>query len=129
VFDRNTSMRAVGWALTILVTWFMLTDLRPDLQQAAWAIKANQGLGIPANIVLWIGVAGIGATLLYVLPWTSTLGAILLTGFLGGAVMTHMRVNGSGWDIGENVLIGMIAWAALWLRDDRLRVLLPIRFT
>jgi hypothetical protein len=107
----------------------MLTDLRPDLQQAAWAIKANHVLGIPANIVLWIGVAGIGATLLYVLPWTSTLGAILLTGFLGGAVMTHMRVNGSGWDIGENVLIGMIAWAALWLRDDRLRVLLPIRFT
>ena len=43
--------------------------------------------------------------------------------------MTHMRVNGSGWDIGENVLIGMIAWAALWLRDDRLRALLPIRFT
>jgi hypothetical protein len=122
-------MRAAGWALTILVTWFMVTDLRPDLEQAAWAIKANEGLGIPANVVLWIGIAGIVSTLLYVFPWTSTLGAILLTAFLGGAVMTHMRVGGSAWDIGENVLIGVVAWIGLWLRDGRLRTMLPIRFT
>lgn len=122
-------MRVAGWALTILVTWFMVTDLRPDLEQAAWAIKANAGLGIPASVVLWIGIAGIISTLLYVFPWTSTLGAILLTAFLGGAVMTHMRVNGSAWDIGENVLIGVVAWIGLWLRDGRLRTMLPIRFT
>lgn len=122
-------MRVAGWALTILVTWFMVTDLRPDLEQAAWAIKANEGFGIPANVVLWIGIAGIVSTLLYVCPWTSTLGAILLTGFLGGAVMTHMRVNGSAWDIGENVLIGVVAWTGLWLRDGRLRTMLPVRFT
>jgi hypothetical protein len=129
VVDRSSWMRALGWALTLLVTWFMVTDLRPDLDQVAWAIKANEGLGIPANIVLWIGIAGVAATLLYALPWTSALGAILLTAFLGGAVMTHMRVNGSAWDIGENVLIGVIAWAGLWLRDSRVRTLLPIRFT
>jgi hypothetical protein len=122
-------MRVAGWALTILVTWFMVTDLRPDLDQAAWAIKANAGLGIPASVVLWIGIAGIISTLLYVFPWTSTLGAILLTAFLGGAVMTHIRVNGSAWDIGENVLIGVVAWIGLWLRDGRLRTMLPIRFT
>ncbi|HET8750370.1 MAG TPA: DoxX family protein [Sphingomicrobium sp.] len=122
-------MRVAGWALTIFVTWFMVTDLRPDLEQAAWAIKANAGLGIPASVVLWIGIAGIISTLLYVFPWTSTLGAILLTAFLGGAVMTHMRVNGSAWDIGENVLIGVVAWIGLWLRDGRLRTMLPIRFT
>lgn len=129
VAGQTTYLRIAGWILTILVTWFMITDVRPDLQQAAWVIKANAGLGVPANIVLWIGIAGLVSTLLYVVPWTSTLGAVVLTGFLGGAVMTHLRVNGSAWDVGENVMIGVVAWAGLWLRDARLRTLLPIRFT
>jgi hypothetical protein len=121
-------MRITGWALTALVGWFMITDLLPDLEQAAWAVKANAGLGIPANVVLWIGISGAAATLLYLMPWTSPLGAILLTGFLGGAVMTHVRVNGAAWDVAENILIGVVAWFGLWLRDPRLRSLLPARF-
>jgi len=67
--------------------------------------------------------------LAYALPQTSTLGAILLTGFVGGAVVIHLRVNGSLSDMGENVLIGVLAWAGLWLRDPRLRAVLPIRMT
>jgi hypothetical protein len=126
--DQSSTMRVAGWVLATLVGWFMITDLLPDLEQAAWAVKANAGLGIPADVVLWIGISGTAATLLYLLPWTSPLGAILLTGFLGGAVMTHVRVNGAAWDIGENILIGVVAWSGLWLRDDRLRSLLPIRF-
>jgi protein-S-isoprenylcysteine O-methyltransferase Ste14 len=125
--DHSTAMRIAGWVLTALVGWFMVTDLLPDLEQAAWAVKANAGLGIPANVVLWIGISGVVATLLYLLPWTSPLGALLLTGFLGGAVMTHVRVNGAAWDVGENVCIGVVAWLGLWLRDPRVRRLLPIR--
>lgn len=105
----------------------MLRDLFPDLQQAPWAVKANAGLGIPANVVLLIGMAGLLSTLIYALPRTSVLGAILLTGFLGGAAFVHIRVNGSLWDVGENLLIGVAAWAGLWLRDDKLRYLLPFR--
>ena len=127
--NRRSIMQIAGWALTILVAWFMITDLMPDLEQATWAVKANAGSGIPANTVLWVGISGTVATLLYLVPWTSPLGAILLTGFLGGAVMTHVRVNGSPWDIGENVVIGIVAWMGLWLRDSRLMSLLPIRFT
>ncbi|GAO37904.1 hypothetical protein SCH01S_01_00670 [Sphingomonas changbaiensis NBRC 104936] len=125
--SRFKSSVVAGWAITIAVSLFMLRDLFPDLQQASWAVKANAGLGIPANVVLLIGMAGLLSTLIYALPRTSVLGAILLTGFLGGAAFVHIRVNGSLWDVGENLLIGVAAWAGLWLRDDKLRSLLPFR--
>lgn len=118
---------AIGWVLTIAITLFMLADVSFDLRQAPLAVSANASLGIPANVVLPIGVAGLICTLLYLIPRSAMLGCILLSGFLGGAVMTHMRVNGSGWDIGENVLIGILAWAGLWFRDERIRMLIPIR--
>lgn len=125
--ERHSSLNLVGWTITLAVVIFMIRDLSPDLRQASWAIKANAGLGIPANIVLKIGIAGLASTLLYAFPPTSLLGAILLTGFLGGAAFVHIRVNGSTWDVAENVLIGVAAWAGLWLRYERLRSLLPIR--
>jgi hypothetical protein len=105
----------------------MLLDVSFDLRVDPMAVKANAGLGVPADTVFSIGVAGLACTLLYVFPPTATLGAILLTGFLGGAVSIHMRVHGSAHDMGENVLIGILAWGGLWLRDPRLRKLLPIR--
>jgi len=105
----------------------MIRDISPDLQQAPWAIHANAGLGIPANVVLLIGLTGLISALLYVFPHTSLLGAILLTGFLGGAAFVHIRVNGSAWDVGENVVIGVAAWAGIWLRDEQLRSMLPFR--
>lgn len=124
---KHRAMVIAGWAVTLAVTLFMLRDLTPDLQQAPWAIAANEGIGIPGNVVLLIGLSGLVCTLAYLAPPTSLLGAILLTGFLGGAVFTHIRVHGDASDIAENVVIGMLAWGGLWLRDARLRRLLPIR--
>ena len=118
----------VGWAITLAVTLFMLGDISPDLQQAPWAIEGNAGLGIPKDAVRLVGVSGLVCTIAYLFPPTSVLGAILLTGFLGGAVFTHVRVHGDAADIGENVVIGILAWAGLWLRDGRVRKLLPIKW-
>lgn len=128
MLDRAKLLRALGWALTLFVTAFMLRDVSPDLQQAPWVVKANAGMGVPADVVLPIGIAGLVGALLYVLPQTSMLGAIVLTGFLGGAVFTHMRVHGDVQDMGENVMLGVLAWGGLWLRDPRVRMLLPIRW-
>jgi hypothetical protein len=125
--DRLKLYSITGWTITFAVTLFMLRDIAPDLQQAPWVVKANAGLGIPANVVLPIGLLGLVSTLAYALPQTSTLGAILLTGFLGGAVVIHLRVNGGMFDMGENALIGVLAWTGLWLRDARLRSVLPVR--
>jgi protein-S-isoprenylcysteine O-methyltransferase Ste14 len=125
--DRTKSLALAGWVITVAVSLYLLRDVSPDLQQAPWVVKANAAFGIPADAVFLIGAAGLVCTLAYAFSPTSMLGAILLTGFLGGAIFAHVRVNGSAWDIGENVLIGVLAWAGLWLRDERVRALLPVR--
>jgi hypothetical protein len=107
-------MMIAGWVLTLGVTAFMFLDVSYDLRQVKMAVDANAAMGIPADAVLTIGLVGLGCTLLYLFPPTATLGAILLTGFLGGAVVTHLRVHGSLHDMGENVLIGVFAWSGLW---------------
>jgi hypothetical protein len=126
--NQAQMMAMAGWVFTLSVTAFMLVDISFDLRQAKMAIDANAAMGIPADAVLSIGIAGLCCTLLYVFPPTAVLGGILLTGFLGGAIVTHLRVHGSLHDMGENIFIGMVAWAGLWLRDARIRRMLPIRF-
>jgi hypothetical protein len=80
--------------------------------------------GYPENALLAIAIAEIGCAVLYVIPPTAVLGAVLITGYLGGAIATHVRV-------GESFLIplalGVLAWAGLYLRDRRLQALLPLR--
>ncbi len=125
--QRGRIFKLTGWGVTALVTLFMLRDIATDLQQSPWAIQANAGLGIPANIVLPIGLSGLAATLLYAFPRTAVLGAILLTGFFGGACVIHLRIHGAADDIAENVMLGVLAWSGLWLRDPHLRRLLPFR--
>jgi len=125
--NQPKALTIAGWAITIAVTLFMLLDVSVDLRQLPMAVEANAGLGIPADIVLSIGIAGLIGTLLYVAPPTCLLGAILLSGFLGGAVFSHMRVHGSIHDMAENVVIGVLIWGGIWLRDPRLRRLMPIR--
>lgn len=80
--------------------------------------------GYPEGALLPIGVAELICALLYAVPQTSVLGAILLTGYMGGATATHVRVS-DAWIM--TVLVGVVAWAGLYLREPRLRALLPLR--
>jgi hypothetical protein len=91
-------------------------------------VDAFAQLGIPITLDFAIGILLLLCTLLYALPATSILGAILLTGYLGGAVMSHLRV---GDPLFTHVLfptyLGSLLWLGLYLRDPRLRVLIPLR--
>jgi DoxX-like family len=91
-------------------------------------IDAFAQLGIPIALDIAIGALLLLCTLLYAVPATSILGAILLTGYLGGAVMSHLRV---GDPLFTHVLfptyLGSLLWLGLYLRDPRLRVLIPLR--
>lgn len=80
--------------------------------------------GYPAKVIVGLGVAESASALLYALPWTSVLGAVLLTGYLGGAIATHLRV---GDPFLAPVVIGVLVWLGLFLRDDRIRALLPFK--
>lgn len=80
--------------------------------------------GYPEATLLGIALAELGCALLYAFPRTAVLGAILLTGYLGGATATHVRISDS---FVAPVLVGVFAWAGLFLREERLRALLPLR--
>jgi hypothetical protein len=81
-------------------------------------------LGYSEDLILGIGIVELACTILYVIPRTSILGAILLTGYMGGATATHVRV---GEPFIIPVLVGVLVWGGLYLRDERLRTLLAWR--
>ncbi len=90
--------------------------------------RMSRGLtkfGYPAGLAPWIGLTLLICTLLYVVPRTAILGAILVTGYLGGAVATQVRV-GDPWFLFP-VVMGVMAWGGLWLRDAGLREWIPVR--
>ena len=98
-----------------------------DLAKPAYVVQGMVKYGYPESSVVGIGVALLASVVLYVAPPTSVLGAILLTGYLGGAVSTHVRASDPLGRMLLPVLVAVLAWGALYLRDDRLRALVPLR--
>ena len=81
-------------------------------------------LGLPESLTIPLAVLEIACVLVYLIPATSVLGAILLTGYMGGAICTHLRV---GDPFVVQIAVGVLVWLALYLRDPRLRALIPLR--
>jgi len=92
------------------------------------AVQAFGQLGYPVGLAAGIGILLLACVSLYAVPRTSVLGAILLTGYLGGAVASHVRI-GDPWFSHAlfPVYIGLLVWGGLYLRDERLRALIPLR--
>ena len=131
----NTQVAAVSnktlWAgriISALPVVFLLVDGVMKVMKAPVAVEGSIQLGYPEKVVVAIGVVLLICTLLYVIPQTSILGAILLTGYLGGAIATHMRVgNPLFTHVLFPVYVGVMVWGGLFLRDNRLRALIPLR--
>ncbi len=81
-------------------------------------------LGWPVSLALGLGILEVACTVVYLIPRTAVLGAILLTGYLGGAIATHVRV-GDGF--APHIIFGVLIWGGVYLRDPRLRALIPLR--
>ena len=125
--ETSKTMRWAGTALSGLVIAFLLMDAAMKLLRLPIVAKSGLELGWPAETALPLGIVLLACTLLYAWPRTALLGAILLTGYLGGAVATHVRI-GSPWfsHILFGVYLGLFIWGGLWLRNARLRALFPI---
>jgi hypothetical protein len=124
------SNRAIwaGRVMSGLVIFFLLLDGAMKLVPLDVVIKASEPLGIPGSLARTLGVLTIVCTLLYAFPRTAVLGAILLTGYLGGAVATHLRVGDPLFThVLFGVYLGLLAWGGLYLRDSRLRALIPLQ--
>jgi hypothetical protein len=94
------------------------------LVKPAMVVQEFSRLGYPENLVIVIGVLELVCTVVYAIPRTSVLGAILLTGYLGGATATHVRI---GDPFFGPVVFGVLVWLGLFLSEERLRELLPLR--
>jgi hypothetical protein len=117
-----------GRIISGLVTAFMLFDGIFKLPKPAPVVDSFKTLGYDPNIAITIGVLSLVCAILYAIPRTSILGAILLTGYLGGAVATHVRVGDPLFThILFPVYLGVLAWLGLYLRDEHLRALVPLR--
>ncbi len=127
--DRTTTVSTgslwTGRIFVALIFLFMLFDGGIKVLRMAPAVEGTARLGYPTSLVLPIGVVGLVCAFLYAIPRTSLLGAILLTGFLGGATATQVRVQ-DPWFFFP-VVIGMIVWVGPFLMDERLRALIPLR--
>jgi hypothetical protein len=120
----------IGYGLSGLVIAFMLFDGGIKLVPLDVVINATAELGYPPSVGLarGLGILGLVCTALYAYPRTSVLGAILLTGYLGGTVATHLRAGSPVFShMLFGVYLGIMLWGGLYLRDDRLRALIPYR--
>jgi hypothetical protein len=117
----------IGRVFSALAVLFLLLDGVMKLVKPAPIVEATVRLGYPESTIIPIGIVLVLSTILYALPRTCVLGAILLTGYLGGAVATHVRAGGSLFEIIFPVIMGVFVWAGLYLRYARLRAFIPLR--
>ena len=114
-----------GRIVSGLIVMFLLVDGVMKSMKARVAVEGTIQLGYPESVIVWLGIVLLACTLLYAIPRTSILGAILLTGYLGGAVATHVRVGDPLFSHAFfPVYLGVLLWGSLLLRDNRLRALI-----
>jgi len=114
-----------GRIISALPVLLLLFSGVMKLMKPAPVVQGFAQFGYPETLILKIGILEIFCTVVYMIPRTSVLGAILMTGYLGGATATNVRVGDPSSFI--PVLVGVLVWAGLYLRDDRLRALIPLR--
>lgn len=126
----ENAMRKIGIGLTVLAALFWAMDAGMKLANLPQVAETMTPLGWPSDsgTILTLGLIQAVSLALYLIPRTSVLGAVLLTGYLGGAIATHLRVGSpllSHTLFG--VYVGLVTWGGLWLRDAALRRLFPFR--
>jgi DoxX-like family len=115
-----------GWILGVLPALMLTMSGLMKLVQPTAVVEGFEHLGWPVSLAVGLGVVEIGCTIVYLIPSTTILGAILLTGYLGGAMATHLRI---GESLVPPLLVGVVVWLGIFLREPRLRALIPLRKT
>lgn len=124
------TVRTASWgahAVSALPVLFLLFDGVAKLMKPAPVVEATVALGIPESALLGLGLLLLGCLAVYLVPRTAVLGAVLLTGYLGGAIATHVRTGPDLFSLLFPVILGGLLWGGLYLRDVRLRALVSLR--
>ena len=124
--ESNRLQLWAGRIISILPALFLLIDGIMKLLKPAVVVDATVKLGYPESTIVGLGIVLLACTILYLIPRTSVIGAILLTGYLGGAIATHVRVGDPLFPVIFPVILGAMLWAGLYLRNERLRSVVPL---
>jgi hypothetical protein len=120
--NNNKTSRIIGWVLSIIIILFLLFDAYGKLTKPDMVVKGTMDLGYPENVITPIGIILLVCTVLYAIPKSALLGAVLLTGYMGGAIATHIRVENPLFShILFPVYLAILFWLGLYLRSDKLR--------
>jgi len=123
--NNNHVLTWAGRVITALVALMLVFSASMKFKNPPEVAEQFVGkLGYPAELIFAIGIVEVSCVVLYLIPQTAILGAVLLTGYLGGAVATHVRIHDN---FAGAVVGGVLVWLALYLREPRVRALLPIR--
>ena len=114
-----------GRVMSALPILLVLMSSVMKLLKLPAVVEGFASAGLPQHLILTIGIIELLCVVVYAVPRTSVLGAILMTGLLGGATITTLRVGDPTYPM--PVVLGMLAWGGLYLRDPRLRALIPLR--
>jgi len=120
----SKTMLWAGWLVSVLPALMLLFSATGKFLKPTAVVEGFGHLGWPHELAFALGVVELVCTVLYLVPQTAVLGAILVTGYLGGAIATHVRID-EGFIV--QALLGVLVWLGLYLRDARLRALIPIR--
>jgi len=124
---KNPSNKILGLILSGLAVLFLAFDAGMKVLSVPAAVEGTTQLGYPASAVTGIGILQVILLALYLIPRTAILGAVLWTGYLGGAVATHVRVSNPLFThVLFPVYVAILLWGGLWLRDRRTRALLAV---
>jgi hypothetical protein len=121
----SKKMLWAGCILSALPALLLIFSGALKLLKLPAVVEGFAHYGYSEDLIVTLGILEIGCTLVYAIPRTAILGAILMTGYLGGASATNVRVGDPSFIL--TVLLGVLAWAGLYLRDERLRALIPLR--
>jgi len=114
-----------GRVMSALPVLLVLFGSVVKLMKTASVVEAFVRAGIPERLIIPVGIIELVCVIVYLIPQTAVLGAILMTGLLGGATITNLRISDPTYPM--PIVLGMLAWGGLFLRDLRLRDLIPIR--
>ncbi len=114
----------VGRGISVLVSLVFLMSAFMKLKGGAEVMQGMAHLGLPESLIMPLAILEISCVVIYLIPATSILGAILLTGYIGGAICTHWRV---GDPFFIQIALGVVVWLGLYLRENRLKALIPLR--
>ena len=125
---QTKTLTIAGYVLSGLFVLFMIFDITVKLMQLPIVAATMQELGWAPAKAVTIGIIELACIALYVFPRTAVLGAVLMTGVLGGAIATHLRIDSPlfSHDL-FGVYLGLFMWGGLWLRDEKLRDVFPYR--